>query len=345
MKELYQRYGSLFVISITLYLSYVIAKPFLLTLLSSAIVAYLFYPIYRFLSEKTKRKTVSAALTCLLAVLMLFLPGIYLVNSMFTELPEIYSSVTSILKDSDAINVISGLELPVDINSLIDSGAKSALTYGKNLIASLPEKIVNFILAIVFVFFLLRDGEKLISELLHFLPFTKKDMVILIRQLKGMTDAVIYGQTVTAFVQSIAATIAYFILGIDSPIFWGIITFIFALIPLIGPSIVYMPLSAGLIISGLTLNDNVPVIKGAILLVYGLAGISSIDNIIKPILISDKVKMHPMIILIGTLGGLYAFGVIGIIAGPLILVFLVTIFNIYEMKEKITDNIEHHKKG
>ncbi len=351
MKEVYHKYGSILLVILVLFLSYLIVKPFILPIISAAVIAYVFHPVYSFILRKLKKRSLSALLMCVLVFLIVILPFLYMLNSLLTELPGLYTFVSGTLQNSKIVHdfvydtLATDFGIKMDLSQIFQSLLNSIVKYIQDLLTAIPGKILNTSIATFFLFFFFRDGYEILNGAVQYLPFNKIDSLIIIRELKKMADAVLYGQLITALVQAILASLAYFILGVKAPLFWGLVTFIFAIIPMIGPSITYIPLSLSMVISSLETADTFGVVKGIILLLYGLFIISSVDNIIKPLLISDKVSMHPALVLVGVLGGLGAFGVIGIILGPLILVLLITIFNIYEMKEQLTEHIEHpHSK-
>jgi predicted PurR-regulated permease PerM len=347
MKEVYHKYGSIILVILVLFLSYLIVKPFILPIISAAVIAYVFHPVHNFILRKLKRKNISALVMCLLVFLIVIIPFTYMLNSLLNELPAVYGFVSSALQNSKILHdliyekVAADFGINLDIGQILQSLLGTAVEYIETLLTSVPRKIISTSIAAFFLFFFFKDGYEILNKITQYLPFNKIDSLIIIRELKKMADAVLYGQLITALVQAILASLAYFILGVNAPLFWGLVTFIFAIIPMIGPSITYIPLSLSMVISSFETAATFGVVKGIILLLYGLLIISSVDNIIKPLLISDKVRMHPALVLVGVLGGLGVFGIIGIILGPLILVLLITIFNIYEMKEQLTEHIEH----
>ena len=347
MKEVYHKYGSILLVILVLFLSYLIVKPFILPIISAAVIAYVFHPVYNFIFGKIKKKSFSALLMCVIVFLIVIVPFTYMLNSLLTELPGLYTFVSGALQNSKIVHdlvydkIATDFGIKIDLGQILQSLLNTIIRYIEGLLAAIPGKIINTSIATFFLFFFLRDGYEILNRIVQYLPFNKIDSLIIIRELKKMADAVLYGQLITALVQAILASLAYFILGVKAPLFWGLVTFIFAIIPMIGPSITYIPLSLSMVISSFETADTFGVVKGIILLIYGLFIISSVDNIIKPLLISDKVRMHPALVLVGVLGGLGVFGVIGIILGPLILVLLITIFNIYEMKDQLTEHIEH----
>ncbi len=348
MRDIYNKYGAIIFIFITLYLSYLILKPFLLSIISSAIIAYIFYPIYKVISSKTGRKNLSSLLMIFVVLIIFFIPSVYLITSLIKEIPGIYSTISNTLQTSEIWSNIyqtfSESVVHIDLKQIIQSVMINILNFFQGILLSLPNKLINLSISAFLLFFFFRDGYEITQKLLDYSPFHKKDTTILIRQLKGMTDAVIYGQMITALVQAILATLAYYVLGFKAPLFFGFITLFTSIIPMLGPAFVYVPLGVSTIITSVSSSDTTGLIKGIIVIIYGIAIISSVDNVLKPILISDKVKIHPVLVMIGILGGLAVFGFIGVVIGPLILIFLLTLLRIYDMKERVAEHMEYPNK-
>jgi len=124
--------------------------------------------------------------------------------------------------------------------------------------------------------------------------------------------------------------LGFFIFGISSPILWGVIMALLALIPVVGTGLVWIPASAILVLDGMFQNSNSLIFKGVALFVYCLIFVGSLDNIIRPKLMSGRAKIHPVFILLGSLGGLFLFGPLGIIFGPLVLSLVVVLVELYK---------------
>ena len=135
-----------------------------------------------------------------------------------------------------------------------------------------------------------------------------------------------------ALAQGALGTIGFYIFGVKSAIFWGVIMAIFALIPFIGPAIIWVPASLFLIINGIIANSYWEIGMGIGLFVYGVAIISTIDNILRIKLIGGKSEVHPLTGLIGIIGGIELFGLIGIFVGPILLSLLITLFKDFSGK-------------
>ena len=141
--------------------------------------------------------------------------------------------------------------------------------------------------------------------------------------MRTVTQAVLYGQVLTAVIQGALGGLGLLICGVPNPLFWGAIMMITAFVPLLGTPLIWVPAAVGLILDGQTT-------RGIVLLIYGATIVMNIDNFLRPRLVSGRSKVHPVLILIGVLGGLRVFGFIGMLVGPLILAVLVALIKFYE---------------
>ena len=196
-----------------------------------------------------------------------------------------------------------------------------------NFIIALPAKIINIFVMFFIIFYLFKDGEKVVDAVKKELPLKEKYKYELIRKFSDTTYATVYGVLGAAFLQAIAALIGYYFFQINSPLFLTFLTFLAALIPFIGSALIWLPVAIIQLIGGDSFN-------GVGLIIYGTLIIGSIDNIMKPMIIGRKSKMHPVLTLLGILGGLQIFGLIGIIIGPLSLAILVVFFDFYLIEKR-----------
>jgi predicted PurR-regulated permease PerM len=175
---------------------------------------------------------------------------------------------------------------------------------------------------------MLRDGKKFGEYLIKLSPMKTDKEIGLFETFRDTGKAVFYGNFISAVVQGILGGIGFAIFGIGSPIFWGAIMVFFSLIPLLGPFVIFIPASIYLFAIGDTTN-------AIIFLLYNILIVSSVDNIIKPRIISGKVDVHPLIMILAILGGLSAFGIMGIIYGPLIATLFLAVLKVYLEEPRI----------
>ncbi len=141
--------------------------------------------------------------------------------------------------------------------------------------------------------------------------------------MRTVTQAVLYGQVLTAVIQGALGGLGLLVLGVPNALFWGAMMMITAFVPVLGTPLIWVPAGVGLIMDG-------AITRGALLLAYGVIVVMNIDNFLRPRLVSERAKVHPVLILIGVLGGLRVFGFIGMLVGPLILALLVALIKFYE---------------
>ena len=148
-------------------------------------------------------------------------------------------------------------------------------------------------------------------------------------QFEKVTYAVVFGQLLAAMAQGVVAIIGFYIFGVSLPIFWGVMTAFFALVPAVGTVIIWMPASLYLILSGYLTQDYITIANGIGLFVYGVLIISTIDNILRVKILEAKADVHPLIVIAGIIGGVNLFGVIGLFLGPILLPMLITYFETF----------------
>jgi predicted PurR-regulated permease PerM len=193
-------------------------------------------------------------------------------------------------------------------------------------ISNLAGMLIDFIFMLFAVFFFLKDGPDFLSKIRNYLPFNEEDKNRLISKVKDMVISTVFGGVVVAIVQGVIGGFAFYFLGIKSPVLWGASIAVMSFLPLLGTFSIWGPMTGYLFIQG---NYT----KGIILLLIGFLGISMVDNILKPIIISGRTKMPTLAVFFSVLGGIKLFGFIGFIMGPLVLALFVSVFEIFRQIE------------
>ncbi len=312
----------------------VIIWPFFTTILGSMIITYIFYPLYNRLLLFTKNKNLAAFVMSVFILILLTFPAIILANTLIRESAGLFYFIRNVnvgVEEFTNTYLFKYLSENVDLTSYIKSALNTfsieILQRTDNFIFELPSKALNFFVMFFVMFFLFKDGKHLVEKIKNELPLREKYKQDLSRKFSDTIYATVYGVLGAAFLQGTFALIGYFIFQANSPLFLAFLTFISALLPFIGSALIWLPVSILKLISG----DN---FNGIGLIIYGILVISSIDNIIKPMIMGKKSKMHPALALLGILGGLQVFGIIGIVIGPLSMAILVVFFDFYLIEKK-----------
>jgi predicted PurR-regulated permease PerM len=181
-------------------------------------------------------------------------------------------------------------------------------------------------------FFALIEGNNVRQYLSIILPFSKEQEGLFLERFKQVTDSVIFGQFIVGIAQGIIAGIGYFIIGIPNAMLITVLTIIVGILPVIGPAMIWIPVDIYLFLTG-------QADLGIMLLIYGLFVMSPIDTLMRPILVSEKAQMNSALVLIGMVGGAYAFGFVGFLLGPLIIAALILLIEIYKDKKGNEESI------
>ncbi|MEM3154766.1 MAG: AI-2E family transporter [Candidatus Woesearchaeota archaeon] len=365
------KYFFLGMIILVAIISIITVFPFLTSLIGGVILAFLFYPFYRWMHKHVRSRSIAAFITAVIIILVVTIPAIFIIQNATSESRYIYLRLkqqvfSGELIESRCYEDTFVCRLVTDINSLLRE--ETVRTYLLNLlndvlafvtkkissiILSLPKLVLYLLVTMFTTYYALKDGEDLIRRAAKVAPLKVHHQDQIIKQFADVTYAVIYGSFVVALVQGTLGAFGFWLFGIPNFIWWAIVMTFLALIPFIGTWVVWLPASFFLGLTGYLQSEPTMVWKGIGLFFYGLLIISTVDNILKPVIVAGRARVHPLLILIGILGGLFTFGFIGLILGPLILALLQKLFEIYErerihhVKEDKTDILghkNHHQK-
>jgi predicted PurR-regulated permease PerM len=182
--------------------------------------------------------------------------------------------------------------------------------------------VIGFLFTLLSLYYFFKDGNRLFGRLKDALPIPSKERDLLILRFKEMIYATIYGGILIAVIQGILGGMIFWVLGISSPILWGTAMGFLSFIPIGGTALIWVPAAILLFIQGAFL-------KGIILVGLGAFGISLVDNLLRPFFISSKTNIHPLLLFFAVLGGVQAFGLVGLAIGPLIATLCLTLIEIY----------------
>jgi predicted PurR-regulated permease PerM len=335
----------LFLTFLSFYLLYQILVPFLSSILWAVLLAIIFFPLYQRLQKLLKKKALLSALTMtLLVVLLIILPFSFLTASLANEVIDFYHWVEEMVKTGRLQAYVEEVRsLPI-INSILTrvnrsldlsiTGSEGVLL--KNLqqvstflfnqttkiLKGLSTFVIGFFFTLLSLYYLFKDGEHLLKRMKELAPLPSKQRDLLILRFTQMVQATIYGGILVAIIQGVLGGVAFWVLGLSSSVFWGTAMAFLSFIPVGGTALIWGPAAIILIIQG-------TYVKGIILLGFGIFGISMVDNFLKPLFISSKTNIHPLLLFFAVLGGIQSFGLVGLVVGPLIATFCLTLIEIY----------------
>jgi len=330
MEEAYfKKIVSTIILGVLIILSFFLLKPILLAVVSGFILAYIFTPVFKFLNKYTKSKNISASLISVLLVIILIVPFWYLTPILIQQSVRIFIASQQMDFITPLKTFFPGFfqspefteQISNTINSFITKTSSSLMNSFANLISNLPAISLNLLVMAFTFFFTLRDQDEIIEYIKSLLPFSKEVEKKLFDYTKGITSSVIYGQIIIGLVQGIIVGIGLLIFKVPNAIILTLLTIFVSILPIVGPFLVWIPIVIYLLVGG----NNVSAWGVAI---FGIIS-SVVDNIIRPFIVSKKVRIHSGLILVGMVGGLFFFGILGLILGPLILGYLLIVLELY----------------
>lgn len=316
-------------------------RDYLFPVFWAIVFALLLHPFYTRLQKRFSR-TLAAALTILVALIVIVLPVSWLGTQIAQEAYALYRT----LAESGTLSSFALPEPAADLLGMFGYDAEhiktdiatwastaSAWIFSEALAISSATftVIVKTLFMLYLLFFFLRDGEALGRYLMRHLPLGDKKESVLFARFASTTRALMKGTIVVALVQGLIGGILFWIAGVPNPILWGAVMAFASVIPAVGPFIVWLP--AGLFL--LAIGSLIPAL---IVLIGGAVVLSSVDNFLRPMLVGRETEMPDALIFISILGGIGVFGIAGIIIGPVIAALVLTVWDLFaeEFEKELT---------
>jgi predicted PurR-regulated permease PerM len=328
------------------YLFYRMLQPFLTPLCWGAIFAIVFYPVYEKLHRWIKPDSWRALAVTFLVLIVIIGPIVYLGVALVQEAISMFDvfsgwvdagKLTALndLKNTPFYQMLQTRLAPyvdmshLDLQVILENGMKTvstfALTQTTKILTNAGVILFQFMLMIFFLFFFIRDGKALFDQVKGIIPLSPDKAATTVAELKKIVQSNMYGGLVVALIQGFLGGLLFLIMGLHSPVFWGAFMAFLALLPLIGPFLIYIPAGIILLLTGSP-------IKGILLIAIGTVVVSQVDNFLRPILASRDTGMHTMLLFVSIMGGAAVFGLIGIVLGPVIAAVFITVFDVFRLK-------------
>jgi len=290
--------------------SFYILWPFVSVILFSMILAYFTYPAYKKMEGKVG-SGISAGSLCVAVAAVIIVMVTEGAKVLIAELSKLYKRLPELIGDLEALEGIEIMGFKL-IEEGMEMAINRALAYITGLGAVIPHLFFSVLIFFIGYFYFLTKGHKAYEYVKNNLPLEKDNKKRVLEKVKLNVDAFIRAEIAIAVAQGIVAGFIFYVFGHPYPFFVAIVTGILALIPVVGPSLVYWPVGIYEIF-----KQNYLLAVGYI--VSGMFVISMMDYVLRPRIMGKKAKVHPFVVLLGFLGGIYAFGPGGIIIGPVIL--------------------------
>jgi predicted PurR-regulated permease PerM len=321
-----------------LYILYIIFRPFLTAIFLAFVLTITFTPLHERIGRRIRGGSAAALVTTTVVMLCILVPVILIGAKIVSEAASLYSSLAVQLKSGgawyDDLGGLSGaLERTAEQTGIPLAQLKSGVnTRAQQLGAWLVDvagwaargvvqQMITAVLVFLVLFFLLRDREQFRRGLSSMLPLPPQRVLELTTAVHESITANIYGMFAVGLVQGILTALGFWATGLRAPLLWGAIAMVASFVPLVGPSLVWGPGAVVLVMQG-------ELGKAVTLFLWGAIVVSAADYIIRPRLAGGSDNVNKLLILLSFLGGVKAFGAIGIFVGPVMLSLVVALFRI-----------------
>ena len=331
-------------IGITL-LFLIMIRQFLLAVLLAAIFSAMAHPLYTALLRRMAGRRALASVSTLIVVLLVVgLPLLAVVGLVANQAVEVSQAAGPWIENQ--ISGVGELDRRIDNLPLLDrlpalrrlmpSGSEIVAKAGEAVsatggflvgsLAGLTRGTLGFMLqlfvTVYAMFFFLVDGRSILDRILHYVPLSPSDEERLLEKFVSVARATLKGSLLIGVIQGVLAGVAFWIAGVPGAAFWGTITIVVAIVPSIGAALVWMPMVIYLLVTG---HSG----AGVGLLAWSILVVSTIDNFLRPRFVGRDTRMSDLLILLSTLGGLFLFGPVGFIVGPIVAALFVTVWHIF----------------
>lgn len=315
-----------------IYLCYRMTAPFLPALTAALALAVLFTPLQRKLEKKLKHPNLAAFVSIILIGLIVVVPLVFVGQHLVLEAAkgaELVQSKVSSGEWRQALEaqpriapIIRQIDQQLDLpETLKDLTSWFSIAAG-SIVKGSVFQIIGVALTFYLLFFFLRDGRSALQSMGSLLPLSKTESSQMFSRIHDTVFATIYGTLAVSSVQGLLGGLMFWFLGLSAPLLWGVVMAVLAAVPVLGAFVVWVPAVVFLALEGSWG-------KALILLLWGVLVVGTIDNLLRPILVGNRLKLHTVLAFISVVGGLIVFGPSGLILGPIVLTITMVLLEIW----------------
>jgi predicted PurR-regulated permease PerM len=309
-----------------------VALPFLAALVWAVTLAVLFAPLDAAIGRRLKSRSLSALITVALTAGIVVVPAILAAGTLLNEAVRSAGLVGQILNAEAWSGLLSDhpwlapalqwIRDTFKLPELVGTLTSTLAAWSGSIVRESVSGVANLLLTFFFLFYLLRDRETMTKAVRLNLPLSSSEFSRVAGRATDTIFAIVFGTAIVAVLQGGLGGLMFWWLGLTAPVFWGVLMALLAVVPFLGAFVIWAPAAVYLALSG-------SYISAAVLAIWGIIVVGLVDNIVYPILVGNKLRMHTMLAFIAVVGGLIFLGVPGVVLGPLIVAVTATLLEIW----------------
>jgi predicted PurR-regulated permease PerM len=323
------------VTAIVCYLCYVVTLPFIPALTWALVLAVITQPLYQWIQRYIKIQWLASVLAIAIVMVTIALPAAAVVRQVVKEAVVVVEKVRAdtaedLWKEALERNrrlapTLKWIEREVDLRAQVERVSDRVLAGLTRFVSGSIFIIMGWLITLFLLFYFLRDREFILRALRGFVPLSAKESTRIFNRVRDTIHALVFGTLAVSIVQGILGGIIFWALGLPAPLLWGAVMAVMAMLPVFGTALVWVPTALYLAIAGEWQ-------KALILTAWGGIVIALIDNLLYPLLVRSKLRLHPVPVFIAILGGIIVFDATGIVLGPVILAVAVALLEIWRRR-------------
>src|SRR6478672_6879224 len=328
-----------------LYLCYRMASPFLPALAWALALALLLVPMQRWLEPRLHSPGLAAGLLVVVAGLVVVFPALLVGDRLLDEAASGASAVAALVDSGQWRHHLGDYPLLAPMADWVErqfnlpDTVNAITSWLTRTVASLAREsalqVIGMVLTLYLLFFFLRDRRAILASIAALSPLTPADTTRMFGDVDDTVHATVYGTLIVAMVQGILGGLMFWWLGLPSALLWGVLMALLAVVPVLGAFIVWIPAAVFLLLDG---NGG----KALVLTLWGVIVVGGIDNVLYPILVGRRLKMHTLLAFVSIVGGLIVFGSSGLILGPVIFAVTRVLLEIWNRRD---ENVHGESSG
>ena len=321
--------------ALALYLCYRLAYPFFPALAWALALAIMTHPLHQWIARWVRSPNLAAGCTVVLVAVLLITPSSFLLQRLATEISRGVERLQSeaaagewstiIERNPRLTPILHWLETHVDIRDETQHAAQTLTSYLPSFVTGSVWAVVELLIILFFLFYFFRDRHAALQALRSIMPLSNAETTEVFTRVTDTIYATIYGTLVVAFIQGALGGLMFWWLDLPAPLVWGMVMALLAIAPVLGAFVIWAPAAIFLALEG-----NLG--KALLLTVWGGIVIGLIDNLLYPVLVGKRLRLHTLPIFIAIIGGLALFGASGLILGPVVLAITVALVDVWRRR-------------
>lgn len=326
-----------------IYLCYLLAAPFLPALAGALALAVIFTPLQRWLESKLRFPNLAAFISVLVIALIVVAPATFVVQKLAVQAAAGARLVETRVESGEWRRAIEAqprlapIAVRIEEDMNLPGAAKALATWLSSTAGSIVTgsvfQAVSFCLVFYLLFFFLRDRRVALHSIRSLSPLSKSEMEMLFDRVGDTIHATVYGTLAVSCIQGLLGGLMFWWLGLPAPLLWGVVMALLAVVPVLGAFVIWIPAALFLVLEGHWA-------KALILTAWGVAVVGTIDNLLRPVLVANRLKLHTVLAFLSVVGGLMVFGPAGLILGPMALTITTVLLEIWTARAS-TDERSH----